>query len=189
MDELAKSKHVPWFQQAYDKYVDGQRFASQIPSTRTYSGLTLGKRHQGTKLSELQRKDVYDENRFLTKDMRDAGMREPSTWYVPKDEIDYYMQTGQLFKALAANTANADLQGIRVPKRQDDGTFLDAQGDEMMHDDFKDYFARLRAARAQLPPAEQRPVLIANPPPAAQQVGKKRKEKKSSNDLSLNNKI
>ena len=55
MAELAKPKHVPWFQQAYDKYVEGQRFANQIPGTRTYSGYTLGNRHQGSKLSELQR--------------------------------------------------------------------------------------------------------------------------------------
>ena len=103
MDELAKPKHVPWFQQAYDKYVEGQRFTSDIPGTRTYSGHTLGSRHQPTKLSELQRNDIHDENRFLTKDMRDAGMKEPSTWYVPKDEIDYYMQTGKLPKALAAH--------------------------------------------------------------------------------------
>ena len=54
MAELAKSTHVPWFQQAYDKFVDGQRFASQIPGTRTYSGLTLGDRRQQTKLGELQ---------------------------------------------------------------------------------------------------------------------------------------
>ena len=27
MEELAQEKHVPWFQQAYEKYVDGQRFA------------------------------------------------------------------------------------------------------------------------------------------------------------------
>ena len=46
--------------------------------------------------------------------------------YVPRDDIDYYMQTGQLPKALAANAAYADLQGIRVPKRQDDGTYKDA---------------------------------------------------------------
>ena len=30
MDELAQEKHVPWFQQAYDKFVEGQRFASDI---------------------------------------------------------------------------------------------------------------------------------------------------------------
>ena len=118
MDELAKPKHVPWFQQAYDKYVEGQRFADQIPGTRTYSGLTLGSRHQPTKLSELQRKDIHDTQRFFTKDMRDLGYKEPPAWYVPHDEIDYYMQTGQLPKALAANAANADLKGIRVPKRQ-----------------------------------------------------------------------
>ena len=44
MAELGKEKHVPWFQQAYDKYVEGQRFASQIPGTATYTGLTLGTR-------------------------------------------------------------------------------------------------------------------------------------------------
>ena len=30
MAELAKPTHVPWFQQAYCKFVEGQRFASQI---------------------------------------------------------------------------------------------------------------------------------------------------------------
>ena len=30
MAELAQEKHVPWFQQAYNKYVEGQRFADQI---------------------------------------------------------------------------------------------------------------------------------------------------------------
>ena len=48
----------------YNKYVEGQKFASQIPGTRTYSGLTLGNRHQPTKLSELQRQDIHDQNRF-----------------------------------------------------------------------------------------------------------------------------
>ena len=152
MDELAKPTHVPWFQQAYDKYVEGQRFASDIPGTRTYSGLTLGSRHQPTKLSELQRNDIHDQGRFLTKEMREQRMREPPVMYVPRDEIDYYMQTGQLPKALAANAANADLQGIRVPKRLDDGSYKDAQGDVMMRDDMADYFARLRAAHAPAPP-------------------------------------
>ena len=46
MAELAQPTHVPWFQQAYNKFVEGQRFASQIPGTRTYSGLTLGTRNQ-----------------------------------------------------------------------------------------------------------------------------------------------
>ena len=55
MAELANPSHVPWFQQAYNKYVEGQRFASQIHGTATYSGITLGNRRQGTKLSELQR--------------------------------------------------------------------------------------------------------------------------------------
>ena len=60
------------------------------------------------------------------------------------------MQTGQLPKTLAANAAYADLQGIRVPTRQDDGTFVDAQGAVMTRDDMADYFARLRAAHAPL---------------------------------------
>ena len=157
---------MPWFQQAYNKFVEGQRFADQIPGTRKYSGLTLGSRHQHTKLSELQRKDIHDQNRFLTKDMRDLGMKEPPAWYVPRDEIDYYMQTGQLPKALAANAAYADLQGIRVPHRNDDGSFIDAQGDIMTHDDMADYFARLRAARAPPPPAPAQPappLIIAEP--------------------------
>ena len=61
MTELAKPTRVPWFQQAYDKYVKGQRFASEIPSTTTYFGLTLGNRRQGSKLSELQRNDIHDQ--------------------------------------------------------------------------------------------------------------------------------
>ena len=111
---------MPWFQQAYDKYVEGQRFASQIPGTRTYSGLTLGNRHQGTKLSELQRADIHDQGRFLTKKQREAGLPAPPVMYVPADEEDYYIRTGKLSKALAAHAADADLNGIRVPIRQDD---------------------------------------------------------------------
>ena len=45
MAELSSQTCVPWFQQAYDKYVEDQRFAPQIPGTRTYSGLTLTNRH------------------------------------------------------------------------------------------------------------------------------------------------
>ena len=67
MGELAQEKHVPWFQQAYNKYVEGQRFADQIPGTRTYSGLTLGTRNQPDKLSGLQRQDIHDQGRFLIK--------------------------------------------------------------------------------------------------------------------------
>ena len=126
MTELGKPKHVPWFQQAYNKYVEGQRFADQIPGTRTYTGLTLGTRNQPTKLSTLTRNTIHDTNRFLTKEMRDQGLKAPPVMYVPRDDIDYYMQTGQLPKALAANAAYADLQGIRVPTRQDDGSYKDA---------------------------------------------------------------
>ena len=68
--------------------------------------------------------------------------------YVPADEEDYYMQTGKLPKALAANAARADLQGICVPIRQDDGSYADAQGNAMTREDMADYFARLRAAQA-----------------------------------------
>ena len=147
MDELAQEKHVSWFQQAYNKYIEGQRFADQIPGTRTYSGLTLGSRHQPTKLSALTRNTIHDTNRFLTKEMREQGLKAP-TWYVPHDDIDYYMQTGQLPKALAANATYADLTGVRVPVRQDDGTYLDAEGDVMTREDMTDYFQRLRAAHA-----------------------------------------
>ena len=31
MGELGNQTHVPWLQQAYDKYVEGQTFADQIP--------------------------------------------------------------------------------------------------------------------------------------------------------------
>ena len=41
--------------------------------------------------------------------------------YVPQDEEDYFIRTGTLPKALAAHMADADLSGIRVPHRQDDG--------------------------------------------------------------------
>ena len=67
MAELAQEKHVPWFQQAYNKYVEGQRFASDIPGTRTYTGLTLGTRNQPDKLSALTRNTIHDTNRFLTR--------------------------------------------------------------------------------------------------------------------------
>ena len=97
IDELAKPTHVPWFQQAYDKFVEGQRFADQIPGTRTYSGLTLGDRHQGSKLGELERNNIHDENRFLTKKMRDNGKTlDDLHYYVPRDEEDYYIRTGTL---------------------------------------------------------------------------------------------
>ena len=77
------------------------------------------------------------------------------------------MQTGTLPKALAANAANAELNGIRVPTRQDDGSYKDAQGDAMLREDMADYFARLRAARAPLPARARAPVAaIAGPPPA-----------------------
>ena len=68
--------------------------------------------------------------------------------YVPADEEDYLIQTGKLPKALAAHAADADLQGIRVPIRQDDGSYKDAQGAVMTRADMSDYFARLRAANA-----------------------------------------
>ena len=101
MAELGNQTHVPWFQQAYDKYVEGQRFANQIPGTRTYSGLTLGSRHQPTKLSELQRRDIHDENRFLTKKMREDGKTLADLhYYVPHDEEDYFIQTGKLLRLL-----------------------------------------------------------------------------------------
>ena len=141
--------------------MEGQRFADQIPGTRTYSGLTLGTRHQPTKLSDLQRADVHDQSRFLTEKQRTAGYKEPPVWYVPRDDIDYYMQTGTLPKTLAANAAYADLQGVRVPQRQDDGTYKNAQGNPMTREDMADYFARLRNARA--PPV---PAAAAPPPPA-----------------------
>ena len=68
--------------------------------------------------------------------------------YVPADDIDYYMKTGKLPKALAANAADADLNGICVPQRQDDGSYKDAQGAVMTRADMADYFQRLRAAQA-----------------------------------------
>ena len=84
--------------------------------------------------------------------------------YVPRDDIDYYMQTEQLPKALAANAAYADLQGIRVPERQDDGSYLDAKGDVMMREDMADYFARLRAAHAHAPAPAPPVAAVAVPP-------------------------
>ena len=80
--------------------------------------------------------------------MREQGYKEPPVWYVPRDDIDYYMQTGKLPKALAATAAEANLNGITVPKRLDDGSFVDTQGNVLMHDDFNEYFGRLRATQA-----------------------------------------
>ena len=77
MAELGNQTHVSWFQQAYDKYVEGQRFADQIPGTTTYTGLTLGNRHQGSKLGDLQKNVEHDQGRFLTSNMREAGMDRP----------------------------------------------------------------------------------------------------------------
>ena len=71
---------------------------------------------------------------------------------MPADEEDYYIHTGKLLKALAATAAYADLTGIHVPIRQDDGSYKDAAGDVMMREDMADYFARLRAAHAPPPP-------------------------------------
>ena len=84
--------------------------------------------------------------------------------YVPRDEEDYFMCTGKLSKALAAHVADADLNGVRVPIRQDDGSYKDAQGDAMLRDDMADYFARLRAppAPAAVPPPAV--VAVAGPP-------------------------
>ena len=86
--------------------------------------------------------------------------------YIPRDDVDYYMQTGQLPKALAANAAYADLNGIRVPTRQDDGSYKDAQGDAMLREDMADYFARLRAAHAPAPPPAVAAVAAPAPAPA-----------------------
>ena len=56
--------------------------------------------------------------------MREQGMHASLIMYAPQDEEGYYIHTGTLLKALAANAAQADLTGISVPHRQDDGTFL-----------------------------------------------------------------
>ena len=125
MAELAKPTHVPWFQQAYNKYVEGQRFANQIPGTRTYSGLTLGTDISLTS-SVIFRAEIYYQGRFLTSKMRNVGLEAPPVMYVPADEEDYYMLTEKLPKALAAHSAEAYLKGVRVPVRQDGDTFLDA---------------------------------------------------------------
>ena len=58
--------------------------------------------------------------------MRENGMHAPPVMYISQDEEDYYMQTGKLPKALAAHAAEADLNRVRVPVRQDDGTYKDA---------------------------------------------------------------
>ena len=44
--------------------------------------------------------------------------------------------------------AEADLRGVRVPIRQDDGTYKDAEGRVMQRADMADYFDRLRRANA-----------------------------------------
>ena len=75
--------------------------------------------------------------------MREQGKHAPPVMYIPQDEEDYYIRTGKLPKALAANSAQADLTGIRVPQRRDDDTYVDAEGNAMTCDDMADYFARL----------------------------------------------
>ena len=50
MAELAKPKHVPWFQQAYCKYAKGKGFIKDIPGHKKCSGLTLTRRHQPYKI-------------------------------------------------------------------------------------------------------------------------------------------
>ena len=97
--------------------------------------------------------------------------------YVPHDEEDYFIQTGKLSKALAATSARADLTGIRVPHRQDDGTYKDDEGDEMTREDMADYFDRIRAVQAReeeaaaaaAPPSPPPPLpaSLRPPPPAA----------------------
>ena len=74
-------------------------------------------------------------------------MTRPEVMYVPQDEEDYFMRTGKLPKALAAHMADADLTGMHVPHRQDDGSYKDAQGDAMTREDMAEYFTRLRAAQ------------------------------------------
>ena len=80
--------------------------------------------------------------------MREQGLREPPAWYASQDEEDYFIQTGTLPKALAATSANVDLNGVRVPVRQDDGSYKDAEGRVMQREDMADYFDRLRRANA-----------------------------------------
>ena len=76
-------------------------FANQIPGTASYSGLTLGTRRQATKLSELQRQDIHDENRFLTKKMRDDGKTLADLhYYVPRDEENYLYVQGLFLRLL-----------------------------------------------------------------------------------------
>ena len=80
--------------------------------------------------------------------MRDAGQTLADLhYYVPHDEEDYFIQTGKLPKALAVTVANVDLKGVRVPIRQQDGTYKDASGAVMQRADMVDYFTRLRAAQ------------------------------------------
>ena len=50
-------------------------------------------------------------------------IKRSSVMYIPQDEEDYYMHTGKLPKALAAASANVDLNGVRVPQRRNDDTY------------------------------------------------------------------
>ena len=96
--EMAEAKHLPWFKQAYRKFAKGKRFAKDIPGREKYAPLTLGKRNQTYKLSELRHETTVDPNRLLTKKMRDRGdTLDDIDYYIPKDAEDYARR--QAFKA------------------------------------------------------------------------------------------
>ena len=81
---------------AYDKFVEGQRFADQIPGTRTYSGYTLESRHQPDKLSALQKNTIHDQNRFLTSKMREQGLEAPPIMCLKMKRITTCVQDNYL---------------------------------------------------------------------------------------------
>ena len=116
---------------------------------------------------ELQ-KNVEHNQGGSSKETERTRLQAPPIMYIPADEENYYIQLGNYLR-LCCQFCTADLTGIRVPTRQDDGSYKDAAGDVMLREDMADYFARLRAAHAPPPPAAPAPAppvaaVIAEPP-------------------------
>ena len=118
---------------------------------------------------ELQ-KNVEHNQGGSSKETERTRLQAPPIMYIPADEENYYIQLGNYLR-LCCQFCTADLTGIRVPTRQDDGSYKDAAGDAMMREDMADYFARLRAAHA--PAAAPAPIVaaVAEPPPAPAHTG------------------
>ena len=120
MTELAQPTHVLGSSRLITSLLRDRGLLTRFPVLEHTLGSLFGTRNQPTKLSELQRAEIHDQGRFLTSKMREQGLNAPPVMYVTQDEEDYFIHTGKLSKALAANAIRVDLNGICVPIRQDD---------------------------------------------------------------------